>query len=50
MEKKIDAVKLMKEIRSNLSEKYIKSGKNELDDLKKKFGYLKSDKVGTCHK
>ncbi len=47
MEKKINAVKLMREIRSKLVEKYLKSPDKELHDLKEKFGYLKKKKVGT---
>jgi len=44
MEKKIDAVKLMRDIRTKLEEKYAKSPKDELRDLKEKFGYLKKKK------
>ncbi len=45
MEKKIDAVKLMRDIRAKLGEKYAKSQKDELQELKKKFGHLKKKKV-----
>ena len=44
MEKKIDAVKLMRDIRTKLEEKYAKSPKDELRDLKEKFGDLKMKK------
>lgn len=47
MEKKIDAVKLMREIRTRLAEKYIESRTEELKELKKKFGHLKKEKIGT---
>lgn len=47
MEKKIDAVKLMREIRTKLAEKYLKSRDEELKELKEKFGHLKKEKVGT---
>lgn len=41
MEKKIDAVKLMRDIRTKLGKKYAKSQEDELQDLKEKFGHLK---------
>ncbi len=47
MKKKIDAVKLMREIRLNLSEKYLKSREAEMRDLEEKFGYLKKKKTTT---
>lgn len=47
MEKKIDAVKLMRDIRTKLAEKYLKSRDEELMELKKKFGHLKKGKIGT---
>jgi len=47
MEKKIDSVKLMQEIRRKLSEKYLKSRDEELKELKGKFGHLKKEKIGT---
>jgi hypothetical protein len=47
MEKKIDAVKLMREIRTKLAEKYLKSRTRELKDLKEKYSHLKKKKVGT---
>ncbi len=37
MEKKIDAVKLQREIRSKLGEKYLRSRGDELEDLKPKL-------------
>lgn len=46
MAKKIDAVKLQREIRLKLGEKYLKSREDELKELKQKFGYLKKEKVG----
>lgn len=47
MEKKIDAVKLQREIRLRMGEKYLKSRENELKDLKEKFGHLKKKKFST---
>ncbi|MBI5741257.1 MAG: hypothetical protein HZA16_11140 [Nitrospirae bacterium] len=47
MDKKIEAVKLQREIRSKLSRKYSKSRSDELQDLKEKFGHLRKKKVGT---
>lgn len=47
MAKKIDAVKLQREIRLKLGEKYLKSREDELKELKQKFWYLKKEKVGT---
>lgn len=44
MEKKIDAVKLMRDIRAKLGEKYAKSQKDELRELKEKFGHLRKKK------
>jgi hypothetical protein len=44
MEQKIDAVKLMREIRSKLEEKYAKSRSTELQELKKKYGHLRKKK------
>lgn len=44
MERKIDAVKLMRDIRSKLGEKYAKSQNKELEELKIKFGHLKKKK------
>jgi hypothetical protein len=44
MEKKIDAVKLMRDIRTKLGEKYAKSQEDELRDLQEKFGHLKKKK------
>ncbi|MGQ9571349.1 MAG: hypothetical protein ACUVUQ_11045 [Thermodesulfovibrionales bacterium] len=40
MEKKIDAVKLMRKIRTKLAEKYLKSRDEELKELKEKFVHL----------
>ena len=48
MEKKIDAVKLMRDIRSKMGETYAKAQNKELEDLKKKFGHLKKKK-GVAH-
>lgn len=45
MEKKIDAVKLQRDIRLKMGEKYLNSHEKELKDLKKKFGYLRNKKV-----
>jgi hypothetical protein len=45
MEKKIDAVKLMREIRLKLGEKYSISREEEMRDLEKKFGYLKKARL-----
>ena len=45
MEKKIDSVKLMREIRLQLSEKYSKSRETELKELKERYGHLKKKKV-----
>ena len=47
MEKKIDAVELMREIRLKLGEEYFKSREKELRDLEEKFGHLKKKKVST---
>ncbi|HHT9119348.1 MAG TPA: hypothetical protein ACFYD3_02245 [Candidatus Hypogeohydataceae bacterium YC41] len=44
MEKKIEAVKLMREIRLKLSEKYLKSREEEMRDLEERFGHLKKKK------
>ena len=45
MEKKVDAVKLMREIRLKLGEEYLKSRDKELRDLEEKFCHLKKKKV-----
>jgi len=45
MKKRIDAVKLQREIRSKLTEKYLKSRNKELLDLNGKFGHLKKKRV-----
>lgn len=42
--KKIDAVKLMREIRLKLGEKYAASREEELRELKEKFGHLRKEK------
>ncbi len=47
MEKKIDAVKLQREIRLKLGEKYLKARDKELQELKERFGHLKKKKIGT---
>ncbi len=47
MEKKIEAVKLMREIRLKLSEKYLKSREAEMRDLEERFGHLKKKKTAT---
>lgn len=47
MVKKIDALKLQREIRLKLGEKYLKSRSKELQELKEKFGHLKKEKVST---
>jgi hypothetical protein len=47
MEKKIDAVKLQREIRLRIGEKYLRSREDELKDLKEKFGHLKKKKFST---
>ncbi len=47
MEKKIDSVKLQREIRLKIGETYLKSRDNELKDLKEKFGHLRKKKVST---
>lgn len=44
MGQKIDAVKLMREIRAKLGEKYAKSRDTELQDLKNKYGHLRKKK------
>jgi len=44
MKKKIDSVKMMREIRTKLSEDYSKSRDKELRELKEKFGHLKKKK------
>ncbi len=44
MEKKVDAVKIMREIRAKLAWRYLKSHDKELKELNKKFGYLKKEK------
>ena len=44
MEKKIDAVKMMRDIRAKLGERYAKSPKEEMRELKEKFGHLKKKK------
>ncbi len=43
MEKRIDAVKLMREIRLKLGEKYLRSREEEMRDLKEKFGHLRRE-------
>ena len=45
MKKEIDAVRLQRDIRSKLSEKYAKSRENELKELRSKFGHLKKQNV-----
>ncbi|MBI3811826.1 MAG: hypothetical protein HY283_06440 [Nitrospirae bacterium] len=45
MKKKIDAVQLQRAIRAKLSEKYAKSPKAELEDLRLKFGRLRRQKT-----
>ena len=50
MKKKIDAVKLQREIRLKLGEKYLKSRDEELRELKEKYSYLKKKKVSTHFK
>jgi hypothetical protein len=45
MEKKIDAVKLMRDIRSKMGENFAKSQNKELEELKRKFGHLKKGKT-----
>lgn len=45
MEKTIDAVKLMRDIRLKLVERYLGSRKAELEELEKKFGHLKTPKT-----
>jgi hypothetical protein len=47
MEKKIDSVKLMRDIRLKLAKKYLNSRDTELSELNEKFGYLKKKKVST---
>lgn len=47
MEKKIDSVKLQREIRLKIGEKYLKSRDDELKELKEKFGHLRKKKVST---
>lgn len=42
--KKIDSVKLMREIRLKLGEKYAGSREEELRELKEKFGHLRKEK------
>lgn len=44
MKKKIDSVKLMREIRDKLSEEYSKDKEKELKELQEKFGHLKKKK------
>lgn len=46
MEKKVDAVKIMRGIRQILSGKYAKSHDAELKELKEKFGHLRREKLG----
>jgi hypothetical protein len=41
MKKKVDAVKLMREIRLKLGEEYLRSPDKELRDLEERFGHLK---------
>ncbi len=45
MEKKIDAVKLMRDIRTKLVGRYLKSHEKELKELNKKFGHLKEERL-----
>ena len=45
MKKKIDAVQLQRAIRAKLSEKYAKSHKAELEDLRLKFSRLRRQKT-----
>lgn len=47
MDKKFDSVKLQREIRLKIGEKYSKSRDAELEDLKEKFGHLRKKKVNT---
>ena len=49
MEKKNDAVALMRELRSRLSARYSKAPHEELAELRKKYGNLRKKKRhGTC--
>jgi hypothetical protein len=45
VKKKIDAVQLQRSIREKLSEKYAKSRKAELEELRAKFGRLRKQKT-----
>lgn len=43
--KKIDAVQLQRAIRAKLSEQYGKSREAEMEELRRKFGFLRKQKV-----
>ncbi|MDR4496729.1 MAG: hypothetical protein MRK02_02205 [Candidatus Scalindua sp.] len=45
MKKKTDSVKLQREIRLKIGEKYLKPRDDELKDLEVKFGHLRKKKV-----
>jgi hypothetical protein len=47
MKKKFDAVEFQREVRKELSKKYSTNRDAFLRELKKKYGYLKRQKVGT---
>lgn len=47
MKKKIDSVKLQREIRLKIGKKYLKSSDDELKDLNDRFGHLKKKKGST---
>ena len=44
MKKKFDSVKLMREIRLKLGEKYLNNPERELKELKEKYHHLKKNK------
>ena len=47
MEGKIDALKLMREIRLRLAQKYAKSPHKQFSELEEKFGHLKKKPTRT---
>jgi hypothetical protein len=50
MEKKIDSVKLQREIRLKLGKKYLKVRDKELKELGEKYGHLKKRQVSISTK
>ncbi len=50
MEKKFNAVNFQRKVREELSKKYTQNREAFLQELKKKYGHLQKQKVGTQFK